>query len=152
MTTNISLFTIPLAWALCLAPHVYATQLYQHASSRQFDNCTPRSLIKIVTDNQTIDSATKDRIIRAESAQQNGFENVGLFAAAVVAGNMARLDNTWLNGLSVGYVISRVVYNLLYINNTTARLATTRTGVFISGIGMIWVLFILAGNELRTLA
>lgn len=148
MTTNISLYTIPFAWALCLAPHVYATKL----SSRQFDNRTPRLLNKIVTDDQSIDSPTKDRIIRAESAQQNGFENVGLFAAAVVAGNIARLDNTWLNGLSVGYVISRLVYNLVYINNTTPTLATTRTCVFISGMGMIWTLFILAGNELRTLA
>lgn len=152
MTSNISLYTIPVAWFLSLAPHIYATQLYQSASSRQFDTRTPRTLMKLVADNQTIDAATKNRIIRAESAQQNGFENLGLFAAAVVAGNMARLDSMWLNGLSVGYLISRMVYTLIYINNTTGTLAATRTGVFASGLGMVCMLFVLAGNEVRNLA
>jgi uncharacterized MAPEG superfamily protein len=63
------------------------------------------------------DIATKEKIIRAEGAQQNGFENVGLFAAAVVAGNIAKLDNTTLNYLSGGYLASRVLYNFVYINN-----------------------------------
>jgi uncharacterized MAPEG superfamily protein len=150
-STNISFYTIPLAWALALAPHVYATQLYQKASSRQFDNRQPRSLTQMVAANQSIDSATKGRIIRAESAQQNAFENIGLFAAAVVAGNMASLENRMLNLLSVGYVASRLIYTYIYINNTTGPLAATRTAVFLSGIGMIWTLFIMAGNTLRTL-
>jgi uncharacterized MAPEG superfamily protein len=63
--------------------------------------------------------ATKDTIIRAEGAQQNGFENVGLFASAVVAGNIAGLDNRTLNILSSGYLASRAVYNYIYINNKT---------------------------------
>jgi uncharacterized MAPEG superfamily protein len=149
LSCNYSLFAIPISWTLALAPHVYATQLYQRASSRQFDNRQPRTLTKIVAESQTIDSTTKGRIIRAEMAQQNGFENVGLFAAAVVAGNMAQLDHTWLNVLSFGYVISRVIYNIVYVHNTTAALAATRTMVFTSGAGMIWTLFIMAGNKLR---
>lgn len=149
-TSNISLYTVPFAWALCLAPRVYATQLYQKASSRKFDNRQPRSLTKTVMENQSIDSGTKGRIIRAECAQQNGYENIGFFAAAVVAGNLAGLDTTWLNTLSVGYVISRILYNLIYINNTTASLASMRTVTFISGIGMIWTIFIMAGYKLRS--
>ncbi|KAF7506123.1 hypothetical protein GJ744_012187 [Endocarpon pusillum] len=148
-TSNISLYTFPFAWAICLAPHVYAGQLYEKASSRQFDNREPRSFTKMVMENQSIDSATKGRIIRAEGAQQNGFENIGFFAAAV-AGNLASLDTTWLNTLSVSYVISRILYNLIYINNTNAGLAATRTVTFISGTGMIWAIFILAGNKLRS--
>lgn len=60
--------------------------------------------------------ATKQTIIRAEGAQQNGFENMGLFASAVVIGNVAKLDNWTLNALSGAYLASRVAYNLLYIN------------------------------------
>lgn len=104
----------------------------------------------MVMENQSIDSATKGRIIRAVSAQQNGFENIGFFATAVVAGNLAGLDTTWLNTLSVGYVISRILYNLIYINNTTASLAATRSVTFVGGIGMIWTIFIMAGNKLRS--
>ena len=44
-----------------------------------------------IDSNQTLDKATKDTIIRADGAQQNGFENLGFFAAAVLAGNIAGL-------------------------------------------------------------
>jgi uncharacterized MAPEG superfamily protein len=149
-TANISFYTIPVAWIIALVPHVYATQLYRRASSKQFDNRQPRSLTKMVADNQSIDKATKGRITRAESAQQNGFENIGLFATAVLAGNVAGLDTSWLNALSLGYVLSRIVYNFIYINNTTAALAATRTLVFMSGASMIMTLFVMAGSKLRS--
>lgn len=148
---NMSLFTIPLAWMLSIAPHWYASLLYRKASARKIDSRQPRALINIVAENQSIDSATKARFMRAQGAQQNGFENIGLFAAAVVAGNMAHLHHTWLNALSVGYVLSRIVYNLVYINNTTAALATTRTVVFVTGQSMLMTLFVLAGYKMRNL-
>jgi uncharacterized MAPEG superfamily protein len=67
----------------------------------------------------TASTATKATIVRAEGAQQNGFENIGLFAAAVVIGNVAKLDNWTLNALSAAYLASRVAYNALYITGTT---------------------------------
>ncbi|MCJ1408154.1 hypothetical protein MMC19_002227 [Ptychographa xylographoides] len=149
LTRNFSLYTVPAAWILSLAPHVYATQLYDAKSAKSFDLTQPRSLTAKVANDQTLDQATKDRVIRAEGAQQNGFENVGLFAAAVVAGNVAGVDHWWLNTLSGGYVASRVVYNFVYINNESVAVANARTGVFLSGIGMIFGLFIMAGNRLR---
>lgn len=75
--------------------------------------------MKSLDNDQTIDAATKAKITRAAGAQANGFENLPLFAAAVVAGNAARLDVGTLNGLCVGYLVSRVAYNLIYINQTT---------------------------------
>lgn len=146
---NISTYTVLAAWVVSILPHIYATQLYQKATSRSFDNRQPRNLIQIVSANQAIDSATKGRIIRAEMAQQNGFENVPLFAAAVVAANMAQLDTGSLNVLTAGYVLSRVVYNVVYINNTTGGLAMARTAVFTGGLAIIWTLFTMAGNKLR---
>ena len=151
-TTNLSLYTIPAAWMLSIAPQWYANKLYQKASSQKFDLKQPRSMTKIIADSQSLDSTTKARLFRAQSAHQNGFENVGLFAAAVVAGNVAHLDNIWLNTLSVGYVVSRVVYNLIYINNTTDALASIRTLVFSTGMSMIMTLFVMAANELRARA
>jgi hypothetical protein len=100
----------------------------------------------------------------------NGFENVGLFAAAVVAGNIANLDNSTLNFWSGGYLVSRVVYTYVYINNTsdtmgksmvpgykygdekgllTCMVANARSGIFLAGIGAIFTLFIKSGNALR---
>ncbi|EMF10590.1 uncharacterized protein SEPMUDRAFT_49896 [Sphaerulina musiva SO2202] len=143
LTRNYSLYTIPAAWVLSIAPHFYA------ASLGKFDNKSPRAYTKESHADQSIDKATKERIVRAEGAQQNGFENIGLFAAAVVAGNMARLDNWTLNALTGGYLASRVAYNLLYINNTTDALANARSVSFLTGVGLIWTLFIKSGNVLR---
>jgi uncharacterized MAPEG superfamily protein len=86
---------------------------------KKFDNTCPRTYTSSLKDDQTLDKKTKDQIIRAEGAQQNGFENLGLFAAAIVAGNIAKLDNSTLNYLSGGYLASRVIYTVLYINNDT---------------------------------
>jgi uncharacterized MAPEG superfamily protein len=107
------LYTIPAAWVLCITPHAYAIAL----GGKKFDNKTPRPYTSSLKDDQTIDSATKDKIIRAEGAQQNGFENVGLFAAAVVAGNVAGVSNSTLNYLTSGYLASRAIYVWIYINN-----------------------------------
>jgi len=90
----------------------------------------------------------KGRISRAEGAQQNGFENLALFAAAVVAGNAAGLAHSTLNLLSGGYLFSRVVYNYIYITNETQAAANARSGVYVGGVALIMTLFIKAGNAL----
>lgn len=92
---------------------------------------------------------TKSRIARAEGAQQNGFENIGLYAAAVVAGNIAGLNAGTLNYLSGGYLLSRMAYNIIYITNESAMAGNARTGVFVTGIGLIMTLFVKAGNKLQ---
>ncbi|KAI0121153.1 hypothetical protein BJ170DRAFT_600160 [Xylariales sp. AK1849] len=143
LTRNFSLYTIPAAWVLCIAPHAYA------ASLGKFDNKNPRTYTREIESQPSIDKATKATIVRAEGAQQNGFENIGLFAAAVVIGNVAKLDNWSLNALSAGYLASRVVYNILYIRGTTDALSNARSVSFLTGIGIIWTLFIKSGNVLK---
>lgn len=101
---------------LSIAPHFYA------ASLGKFDNKNPRTYTRDTESDQSIDKATKATIVRAEGAQQNGFENLGLFAAAVVIGNVAKLPNETLNGLAAAYLASRVAYNGLYIAGTTDTL------------------------------
>ena len=105
---------------LSIAPHFYA------ASLGRFDNKNPRTYTRDTESDQSIDKATKATIIRAEGAQQNGFENLGLFAAAVVIGNVAKLPNETLNTLSAAYLASRVAYNGLYIAGTTDTLCKWR--------------------------
>jgi uncharacterized MAPEG superfamily protein len=87
--------------------------------------------------------------LRCEGAQQNGFENIALFATAVLAGNLAGLPAQTLNTLSGGYLASRIVYNYIYINNTSIAMANSRTGTFLVGIGLIFTLFIKSGNALK---
>ena len=92
---------------------------------------------------------TAEFFLFQEGAQSNGFENLGLFAAGVVAANMAGVATPTLNGLSIGFVASRVVYNYVYIFNDTAVLAKARSWVYMVGVGICWTLYVLAGNGVR---
>jgi len=149
LTRNYSIYAIPAAWMMAVLPHAYATSLHDKKSPvKKYDNCNPRTLLPSLDKNQSLDTETKQTIIRAEAAQQNGFENLGLFAAAILAANMAKVDSWWLNVLSFGYLGSRAVYNVLYISGA----GVPRTVVFFSGLGMIFTLLIQAGNKVRNAA
>jgi uncharacterized MAPEG superfamily protein len=94
--------------------------------------------------NLTLYSQTKERFARLKGAQMNGFENVGFFAAAVVAGNLAGLSSRTLNGLSAGYVLSRVAYNVFYVSNTNPKLSDVRSALWLVGVAQCASLFIKA--------
>ena len=49
-----------------------------------------RHLLPSLNANQALDQETKTRIIRAKAAQANSFENIGFFATAGVAANVAK--------------------------------------------------------------
>ncbi|TGZ83536.1 hypothetical protein EX30DRAFT_84448 [Ascodesmis nigricans] len=146
-TRNLSFYTVPAAYILAIAPHMYTLA----AVGKRFDARHPRKLLGKLEGDQTMDSATKARIHRAEAASANGFENLGFFAAAVVAANVAGVETKALNTLSVGYVVSRLVYNLIYVNNTTAAAANSRFGVYLVGVGFVISLFVKAGNAVNAL-
>ncbi|PSS16500.1 hypothetical protein M430DRAFT_19488 [Amorphotheca resinae ATCC 22711] len=144
LTSNYSLYTIPAAWVVALAPHAVTLAL-----AKSIDKTAPRTYAKSLESDQTLDKATKAKIHRCEGAQTNGFENIGLFAAAVIAGNIAGLPAETLNTLSGGYILSRIVYNYIYITGTTEAMASARTLAFFAGIGQVFALFIKSGNALR---
>lgn len=147
---NLSFHAIPLAWFIALSPRFYGAHKYSEATDGgDLDIRNPRAFSDEVSEDTELKESTRNRIIRAEAAMDNGFEFLGLFAAGVCAGNIARLENRWLNGLSWGWLASRVVYNVLYVNNSTKSLAKARAGVFMAGMGMIFTLFVKAGNKLR---
>ncbi|SPO20991.1 uncharacterized protein UTRI_00468 [Ustilago trichophora] len=137
---NYSFFAIPAAWLLAFLPHPYAVAL----SQGRFKNASPRQMLHDLMAKKD-KTALDKKIIRAESAQLNGFENLGLFAAAVVAANIAKVPNHQLNQLTAGYLASRALFNLLYIFVTEEATATLRSASFVTGVGIIWTLFIKAG-------
>jgi len=54
-------------------------------------------------------------IRRAQAATTNGFESMGVYAAAVVAANTAGVPVAQLNALTLGYVAGRLGYNVIYV-------------------------------------
>ena len=88
-------------------------------------------------------------MLRAKAASENGFETLGLFAAAVVAANQAGLDNRYLNTMTIGYVLSRLAYNWVYIYLCENRkLSGIRSLIWGIGVGFIVILFFKAGNAM----
>ncbi|KAM0749384.1 hypothetical protein T439DRAFT_327091 [Meredithblackwellia eburnea MCA 4105] len=143
MSTNYSLYAVPIAWGLCMAPHFYAAGISLSSNDPgipKFANASPREWCARVRGLEKKSPEVK-RILRAEAASQNGFETLALFSAAVVAGNAAGLSRDELNKWVLAYLASRVVYNVLYINTRNEILSLARSCSWMSGIGIICTLF-----------
>lgn len=110
---------------------------------------TPPPSILLFSNNTNSPFQTKAKFTRIKGAQQNGFENLGFFAAAVVAGNLAGLSSSTLNGLSAGYVVSRVVYTAFYISNTNPKFSDLRSVLWLVGVGQCITLYFKAGWALQ---
>ncbi|GAA5914379.1 MAPEG family protein [Sporobolomyces salmoneus] len=152
-TTNYSFYAVPAMWVLSITPHFYGA-LYLTSKSHdlpKFDNVSPRDFLRKVQ-NQEKQSAVVQKYLRAEAAQQNSFEQWGIFASAVVVGNMARLPTKYMNLFAGGYLLSRALYNILYINTTSKVWSNLRSVVYVGGVAFIAATFIKAGNVFNKLA
>lgn len=54
----------------------------------------------------------------------------------------------FLNALSTAYIATRVVYNFVYINNTTAAVANIRSVVYVGGSVLVMAMFVSVGNAM----
>ncbi|KAG6147390.1 hypothetical protein E4U28_007157 [Claviceps purpurea] len=139
LSQNLSFYTVPAAFGLCLLPHLYAVG---SAGFTVYDNSYPRAYRDTLVKDTSISKVQKQKILRAEAASLNGIETIGLFAASVIAGNYAQLDTATLNHLSLGYLFWRVAYTLSYIFIQNRRLSWLRTAIWqVTGIylAMFWI-------------
>jgi uncharacterized MAPEG superfamily protein len=66
-----------------------------------------------------------------------------------VAGNAARLPAELMTRLTLAYLGSRAVYNYVYVvMQDNAKVAPVRSFVWVSGIGIIMSMFVMAGQAL----
>jgi uncharacterized MAPEG superfamily protein len=145
MTTNFSIFAVPVYWLLCIIPHTYAVSLIVKNSNGRYDNSSPRSTNYEATLRKTVPGPVYARYERAEAAQKNGFENFALFVGAVMAGNMAHLEARTLNIFVAAHLISRIGYTIAYINISTHRLSPIRSCWYFLGLlQCLWV-YVAAG-------
>ncbi|KAL2181539.1 uncharacterized protein P884DRAFT_326227 [Thermothelomyces heterothallicus CBS 202.75] len=143
---NWSYYTIPAAFFLCMVPNAYATKL----AGRNYDIANPRKTEELCAKDTSLDKVTLQRISRARAATANGFETLGLYAAAVVAGNAAGLPTERMNKLTLAYLASRAAYNYVYVVlQDNARMAGLRSLAWLVGIVIIMTLFVSAGMTLN---
>jgi len=77
----------------------------------------------------------------------NGFETIALYASGVVAANVAGVAPEKLNKLAFGYVVSRFLYNHIYVFlQDNRKWAPARTVAWMVGLYIIMNLWISAGN------
>jgi uncharacterized MAPEG superfamily protein len=74
---------------------------------------------------------------RAAAAQNNGFEALPLFVFAVMAAQLAGLDQVRTDQLAMAFIGARLVYIALYF----ANIAALRTVVWTIGLGLTIAIF-----------
>ncbi|KAI2468401.1 hypothetical protein F4781DRAFT_398163 [Annulohypoxylon bovei var. microspora] len=138
-------FTNPSRANQALLPRVYSG--LTGPGKKIFDGGNPRTFPQIL-EKADIDKKLRGRLQRAEAAGSNAFETLGLFAAAVTAGNTAGLPAATLNNLTLGYLASRVLYTWVYIwGQENRKLIRQRPNVWGVGIALSLTMFVMAGMK-----
>ncbi len=80
---------------------------YYAKATRSFDNNNPREFL-----NNLVPGSKQ---ARANAAMINGYEGLPLFAAAVIISHLLQAEQSTINFLAVTYIISRIIFSVLYI-------------------------------------
>ncbi|CAO1636417.1 unnamed protein product [Sympodiomycopsis kandeliae] len=135
---NLSLWSFPAVLLLAAIPHWWSIQqCLSKKINGGWKNDNPRGFVAQLHYKQASGkklSELEKMIIRAQAAQQNGFEWFGFWAACVLAGNLAKLPSDELNRMSALYVGSRVLYNFAYVYLEGFAPSLIRTAIFQVGV------------------
>nr|GAT58079.1 predicted protein [Mycena chlorophos] len=128
----LSLYSIPAVWFTAFVPWPFKTVLiFLHSNNVWgYGNVTPRLNTSRAQKDKSLPPAIAEKILRLEGAHLNGFENLPLWFAAIILGNMAKLDNYTLNVLSLSYVCGRLLFNYLYYRQENDWQGSLRSIVF----------------------
>ncbi|KAK6207443.1 hypothetical protein QIS74_12524 [Colletotrichum tabaci] len=144
---GLSLYTLPAALAMAMLPNIYAAAL----SGPHYDLCNPRKLQNSIIADDKLEKIVKERILRAKAASENAFETLGFHSAAVVAANVAGVDARTVNVLTLGYVVCRALYNIIYVRLQDNRnFGPLRSLVWMVSIGISFSLYFKAAAQLAS--
>lgn len=145
-STNYSLYAIPAYFALAQLPHAYALRTIKAASNGRWENSNPRSSVYNDKIQKSVPAAIFGTYERSEAAHKNGMENLALFTATIVLGNMAQLPARTLNTVAGAYLALRAVYNVVYIRTTSNKYSYVRTGIWACSVGLCMYQLVRAAN------
>lgn len=120
-------------WCVLMAiflPLIWTSTAKFTTGFRPRDNHNPREYLA------GLEGAAK----RAVWAEQNTFESIPGFMAAVIIAHIAHASQCWVDGLALAYIVLRLAYGLLYI----ADKAALRSLVWAGGLACVVGLFITA--------
>ncbi|WP_144113611.1 MAPEG family protein [Paraburkholderia sp. BCC1886] len=96
-------------------------------ASKRYDNHAPRAYL----------AGLEGWRGRANAAQQNAWEALAMFTAAVVVAGQSGGASPWIDRLAIGFVVTRLLHGLLYL----ANLAPLRTLIWFVGVACVVGLF-----------
>ncbi|KAF8155903.1 hypothetical protein B0H34DRAFT_513464 [Crassisporium funariophilum] len=141
----LSLYAIPAMWVVSYYP-VFAKSFIMRKAGA-WNNVAPRGNIGRLPEKKNISPELAARLTRMEGAHLNGVENIAFFGLAVLVGNYAGLDDVTLNTASGLYLLARMVYNYIYINQTTVRTSQFRSLTWAASLGFPFYLFIKSAQQ-----
>lgn len=95
-------------WCILIAGVMpVCTVAFSKAGARDYDNAEPRAWLERQNGQRR----------RADYAHRNHFEAFPFFAAAVLVAEQLQANPQWINILSAIFILARVVYTALYLNN-----------------------------------
>ncbi|GAA5525807.1 hypothetical protein Maes01_02380 [Microbulbifer aestuariivivens] len=116
-------------WCLLAAtilPYLF-TGVAKFSGEGRYDNRAPREFL------QTRQGLAK----RADWAQQNSFEALPIFVAAVLAGVVAGVANQWLATLSLAFVVLRLLYGICYLKDWAEARSLVWAGAYLSCVTLL---------------
>jgi uncharacterized MAPEG superfamily protein len=118
--------------AACLLPTLTmglakASSVRKSPQNRGYDNKNPREWAAGLTGWKA----------RAHAAQNNGFEALPLFIAAVVLAQQSHADQGRIDSLAVAFICIRVVYVAVYLMNIGALRTLVWTAGLVTSIAII---------------
>ncbi|KAH8804203.1 hypothetical protein DL96DRAFT_1631460 [Flagelloscypha sp. PMI_526] len=147
-----SLYAIPAAVVLAYVPHVFKSEAIKKAVGK-YNNLAPRNQMAFLEEKVKEGKLQKDvveRIKRMDACHSNALETIHIFNLAVLAGNFAGLDPQFMNAAAGYYLLSRIVYIAIYINQSNRVAAASRTLVWTSGIVTSMVILVRAANAVAS--
>ncbi|EPQ50925.1 hypothetical protein GLOTRDRAFT_141378 [Gloeophyllum trabeum ATCC 11539] len=143
LSSPLSLYSIPVVWFIAFVNAPLRTSYITKVAGR-FNNADPRGNVKRLLEKNPEAGA---RAARMEAANANGNEILPLWAAAVLAGNYAGLENKTLNVCSAAFIALRALYNYIYVNQKTHSQGNLRTITWFAGVFIPLGLLIKAANK-----
>lgn len=91
----------------CLLPYVFAMIAKKTAGFKAKDNQHPRDFL----------AKTTGLAARANAAQQNSFESLPLFIAAILMAEYMVISQTVIMTFGMAYIVLRILYGICYLAN-----------------------------------
>ncbi|KAL8702701.1 MAG: hypothetical protein Q9201_004122 [Fulgogasparrea decipioides] len=145
VSTNYSIYTIPLFYTINMIPHWYSVLVISGGSFSSWNHANPRSAAWHASFKKRVPAANYARWERARAAHNNGLENFPILVAAVILGNMAKLDAHDMNRAFGTFLVLRALYILAYINVTNRLWSNLRTAFYIGSIYQCFSAIVKAG-------